>query len=151
MKPRILVVDDEESIREFLQIMLKKEGYDVTLAEDGQVGMDLFKKKSFDLVISDMQMPNKTGIELLKEVMQFDPSMTFMMITAFGTAETAVEAMKIGAYDYITKPFKIDEVRINIANALRSKNLEVENRQLKKVLKEEYSFQSLVGLSLIHI
>ena len=147
MKPRILVVDDEESIREVLQIMLKKEGYDVTLAEDGQVGMDLFKKKSFDLVIADMQMPNKTGIELLKEVMQFDPSMTFMMITAVGTAETAVEAMKIGAYDYITKPFKIDEVRINIANALRSKNLEVENRQLKKVLKEEYSFQSLVGNS----
>ena len=73
--------------------------------------------------------------------------MTFMMITAFGTTETAVEAMKMGAYDYITKPFKIDEVRINIANALRSKSLEFENRALKKELSKEYSFQNLVGNS----
>ncbi len=147
MKPRILVVDDEESIREFLEIMLKKEGYEVTTAEDGQKGLDLTKKKSFDLIISDLQMPNLTGMEFLKKVKENDPSMLFMMITAFGTTETAVEAMKVGAYDYITKPFKIDEVRINIANALKSKNLEVEVRQLKRVLNQEYSFQNLVGNS----
>lgn len=147
MKARVLVVDDEESIREFLEIMLKKEGYDVTCVEDGQQALDLLKKKTVDMVISDLQMPNVTGIELLKQVKDQYPDMLFMMITAFGTTETAVEAMKLGAYDYITKPFKIDEVRINIANALRSQNLEVENRTLKKELKQEYSFQNLVGNS----
>lgn len=145
MKPRILVVDDEESIREFLEIMLKKEGYEVTSAEDGQAALDLMKKKSFDMVISDMQMPNVTGMELLKKVKEQSPDMVFMMITAFATTETAVEAMKIGAFDYITKPFKIDEVRINIANALRSKSLEFENRTLKKELVKENVFQNLVG------
>ena len=147
MKARILVVDDEESIREFLEIMLKKEGYEITLAEDGQKAKDLLAKKSFDMIISDLQMPNVTGIELLKHVKDTSPEIVFMMITAFGTTETAVEAMKIGAYDYITKPFKIDEVRLNIQNALRSKNLEVENKTLKKELVKEYSFQNMVGNS----
>ncbi len=147
MKPRILVVDDEESIREFLDIMLRKEGYEVTCVEDGQKAIDILKKKSFDLVISDLQMPNVTGIELLKHCRETYSDLLFMMITAFGTAESAVEAMKMGAYDYITKPFKIDEVRINIANALRSRNLEVENRVLRKELQKEYSFQNLVGNS----
>jgi len=147
MKSRILVVDDEESIREFLEIMLKKEGYEVTLAEDGQKAKDLLVKKSFDMIISDLQMPHVTGIELLKHVKETAPEIVFMMITAFGTTETAVEAMKMGAYDYITKPFKIDEVRLNIQNALRSRNLEVENRSLKKELVKEYSFQNMVGNS----
>ncbi len=147
MKPRILVVDDEESIREFLEIMLKKEGYEVTCAEDGAKGKDLLAKKTFDLVISDLQMPNMTGIELLKYVKETYPELVFMMITAFGTTESAVEAMKMGAYDYLTKPFKIDEVRLNIQNALRAKHLEVENRVLKKELTKEYSFQNLVGNS----
>jgi two-component system response regulator PilR (NtrC family) len=147
VKPRILVVDDEESIREFLDIMLRKEGYEVTCVEDGQKAIDTLKKKSFDLLISDLQMPNVTGIELLKHCRETYSDLLFMMITAFGTAESAVEAMKMGAYDYITKPFKIDEVRINIANALRSRNLEVENRVLRKELQKEYSFQNLVGNS----
>ena len=147
MKPRILVVDDEESIREFLDIMLRKEGYEVTCVEDGQKAIDMLKKKTVDLIISDLQMPNVTGIELLKHVKETYPDLLFMLITAFGTTESAVEAMKMGAYDYITKPFKIDEVRINIANALRSRNLEVENRSLKKELEKEYSFQNLVGNS----
>ncbi len=147
MKSRILVVDDEESIREFLDIMLRKEGYEVTLAEDGSRAMDLLKKKTFDLVISDLQMPQVTGMELLKHVKDNFPDLLFMMITAFGTTETAVEAMKMGAYDYITKPFKIDEVRIVIGNALKSKNLEVENRVLKKELGKENSFQNIIGNS----
>lgn len=147
MKAKILVVDDEESIREFLEIMLKKEGYEVTLAEDGLKAKELVLKKSFDMIISDLQMPNMTGIELLKFIRQNYPEIVFMMITAFGTTETAVEAMKMGAYDYLTKPFKIDEVRINIANALKSKNLEFENRTLKKELSKEFSFQNVIGNS----
>lgn len=147
MKSRILVVDDEESIREFLEIMLKKEGYEITLAEDGQKAKDLLVKKTFDMIISDLQMPHVTGIELLKHVKENYPDVVFMLITAFGTTENAVEAMKMGAYDYITKPFKIDEVRMNILNALRSRNLEVENRVLKKELTKEYSFQNVIGNS----
>lgn len=147
MKSRILVVDDEESIREFLEIMLKKEGYEVSTAEDGLKAKEILQKKSFDMVISDLQMPNMTGIELLKHVKDSYPDVVFMLITAFGTTETAVEAMKMGAYDYVTKPFKIDEVRMNIANALRSKDLEVEVRSLKKELVREYSFQNMVGNS----
>lgn len=146
-KAKLLIVDDEESIREFLEIMLKKEGYEVTLAEDGQRAKDLLLKKSFDMIISDLQMPHVTGIELLKHVRESYPETLFMMITAFGTTETAVDAMKMGAYDYLTKPFKIDEVRINLQNALRSKNLEVENKVLKKELNKEYSFQQIIGNS----
>ena len=147
MKSRILVVDDEESIREFLEIMLKKEGFEVSLAEDGAKAKEMIQKKSYDMVISDLQMPNMNGIELLKFVKDSAPDTVFMMITAFGTTETAVEAMKMGAYDYITKPFKIDEVRMNINNALKSRNLEVENRSLKKELVKEYSFQNIIGNS----
>lgn len=147
MKAKILVVDDEESIREFLEIMLKKEGYEVTSVEDGLKAQEILKKKSFQMVISDLQMPHVTGIELLKHVKDNYPELVFMMITAFGTTETAVEAMKMGAYDYITKPFKLEEVRLNIQNAIGHKTLEVENRVLKKELVKEYSFQNLVGNS----
>lgn len=147
MKPRILVVDDEASIRDFFEIMLKKEGYEITSVEDGQKALDILKNKNFDMIISDLQMPNLTGIELLKEVKIQSPDMVFLMVTAFGTTDTAVEAMKLGAYDYITKPFKVDEVRINIAQALRNKNLEFENKVLKKELKIEYSFENLIGNS----
>lgn len=147
MKPRILVVDDEESIREFLQIMLKKEGYEISLAEDGQKAIEILQKKTFDMVISDLQMPHVTGMELLKHVKENYPDLVFMMITAFGTTENAVEAMKMGAYDYLTKPFKLDEVRLVVQNALRAQNLEVENKVLKKELIREYSFQNIVGNS----
>ena len=147
MKAKILVVDDEPSIREFLEIMLKKDGYEVFCAEDGQKAIDILKKKAFDLVISDLQMPNVTGIELLHHVTLNYPDLTFMVITAFGTTESAVEVMKKGAYDYITKPFKIDEVRLNIANALKSKRLEVENRSLKRELQKEFTFENLIGNS----
>ena len=147
MKPRILVVDDEESIRTFLDIMLKKEGYEVTLAEDGEHAIDILSKKTFDLVISDLQMPKKTGIELLQFARQNYPQVHFMMITAFGTLEGAVEAMKMGAHDYLTKPFKLDEIRLSISHVLRSQYLEKENVQLKNQLKVANHFQNLIGNS----
>lgn len=147
MKSRILVVDDETSIREFMEIFLKKEGYDVTLAEDGAKAKDILAKRTFEMVISDLQMPNLTGMELLKHAREAYPETVFVMMTAFGTLENAVEAMKIGAYDYLTKPCKIDEVRLVIQNALRTRHLEVENRVLKKELVKEYSFQNVIGNS----
>ncbi|MGH1469012.1 MAG: sigma-54-dependent transcriptional regulator [Bdellovibrionales bacterium] len=147
-KQKILIVDDEASIREFLEIMLKKEKkYEITLAEDGEQAINILKKKSFDLVISDLQMPNKTGMDVLEYINQMCPQTMFMLITAFGSTEIAVEAMKLGAYDYITKPFKLDEVRINISHALESVQLEKENRTLKRELKRTYNFENLVGNS----
>lgn len=147
MKSRILVVDDETSIREFMEIFLKKEGYDVTLAEDGAKAKEILAKRTFEMVISDLQMPNLTGMELLKHAREAYPETVFVMMTAFGTLENAVEAMKVGAYDYLTKPCKIDEVRLVIQNALRTRHLEVENRVLKKELVKEYSFQNVIGNS----
>jgi len=142
---RILVVDDEESIREFFQIMLKREGYEVFTASNGLEGFDFLKKNPVDLIISDIQMPEMSGLELLTKVKEVDPEMVVLMITAFGSTEIAVEAMKRGAYDYIQKPFKIDEVKIVIRQALEKRSLRIENQQLKKELGTKYAFDNIIG------
>src|SRR5262245_32251409 len=109
---RILVVDDEESIREFFEIMLKREGYEVVTASNGREALEKLKKAKVDLILSDIQMPEMSGLELLAAVKELDPELVVIMITAFGSTETAVEAMKLGAYDYVQKPFKIEEIKI---------------------------------------
>ncbi|MBE8163390.1 MAG: sigma-54-dependent Fis family transcriptional regulator [Bdellovibrionaceae bacterium] len=144
-KRKILVVDDESSIRDFLNIMLTKEGYDVVCAEDGAQALSVYRKQSFDMVISDLQMPNMTGLELLKQLVKENSSVLFMVITAFGSMETAIEAMKLGAYDYLTKPFNIEEVQINLKKAFSAKDLEVENRFLRREVQQEYSFDNCIG------
>lgn len=144
-KRKILVVDDESSIRDFLKIMLTREGYTIVCAEDGVQALALYKKQSFDMVISDLQMPNMTGLELLKELVKENSSVLFMVITAFGSMETAIEVMKLGAYDYLTKPFNIEEVGLNLKKAFSVKDLEVENRLLRRELQREYSFDNCIG------
>src|SRR5688572_21453233 len=131
---KILVVDDEESIREFFEIMLKREGYEVATASNGREALDHLRQRPADLVISDIQMPEMSGMELLTAGRELDPDALVIMITAFGWTETAVDAMKLGAHDYIQKPFKIDEVKIVIRQALEKRTLKLENRQLKKEL-----------------
>lgn len=143
----ILVVDDEESMREFLSIMLKREGYGVNVASDGAQALELLKENSYDLVISDIQMPRLGGFELLAQVMSRTPETAMIMITAFSSTEQAVEAMKQGAYDYITKPFKNEEIRLIVKNALERKLLKQENQELKKELGRRYSFGNLIGKS----
>ena len=142
---RILVVDDEESIREFFQIMLKREGYQVLTAANGREGLECLKKNQIDLIISDIQMPEMSGLELLSKVKELDPEMVVLMITAFGSTEIAVDAMKRGAYDYIQKPFKIDEAKIVIHQALEKRSLKLENQQLKKELGTKYAFDNIIG------
>lgn len=142
---RILVVDDEESIREFFEIMLKREGYEVLTACHGRDGLEVLKKHQVDLVISDIQMPEMSGMEFLSSAKELDPDTLFLMITAFGSTETAVEAMKLGAYDYVQKPFKIDEVKIIIQQALEKRSLKLENQQLKKELGTKYAFDNIIG------
>ncbi len=144
---QILIVDDEDSMREMLGIMLHRDGFSVVQAADGREGLALFRQGEFDLVISDIQMPHKNGIELLREIRADDPEALVIMMTAFSTTEEAVEAMKLGAYDYITKPFKTDEVRLIIAKALEKSTLKRENLALKAVIDKRYSFSNLVGKS----
>src|SRR3989337_3333404 len=146
-KEKILIVDDEKSIREFLEIMLKKEGYRVNSASSGEEAMKLFGNNSYELVISDIKMSGMNGVELLKNIKAMTPDVIVLMITAYASVDTAIDAMKAGAYDYITKPFNVDEVKHIIQNALDRRRLETENILLKKELKSRYSFANLVGTS----
>jgi len=143
----ILVVDDEASLRELLVIMLQREGYRVDEADNGVTALEKVNHNSYDLIISDIQMPQLTGIELLRELRRREIDVTVLMVTAFSSTEEAVEAMKLGAYDYITKPFKNDEIRLVIKNALERTQLQEENRKLKKELGERFSFKQLIGNS----
>jgi two-component system, NtrC family, response regulator PilR len=120
----ILVVDDEPSMREFLKILLEKEGYQVTTAADGSSALKLAENDPFDLVISDIRMPGLTGLELLARLKQLRSEIAVIMITAFASPDDAVAAMKNGAFDYITKPFNVDEIKRVIRSALKKKQQE---------------------------
>jgi len=144
---RILVVDDERSMREVLFSMLKNEGYDVTVAEGGEAAIEAVRRETFDAILTDVRMPKIDGLQVLKATKDLSPNTVVIMITAFGSSETAVEAMKLGAYDYITKPFKYDEVTLNIKRALERKRLRDENLNLKQRLETQYRFENIIGKS----
>src|SRR3990172_13371709 len=144
-KPRIIVVDDEESMGKFMQIMLSKEGYEVTAVQSGSEALQELKNKRFDLVIADLMMPKMDGIKLLSEVRNIDPDLSFIVMTAFASVDTAIDAMKKGAFDYITKPFKVDEIKLTIKKSLDQKRLTQENIQLKSQLKKELGFENFIG------
>lgn len=144
---KILVVDDEPSLREVLSIMLKRSGYSVTSVNDGGQAIELVQKEIFDLVITDLRMPKIDGMEVLKAVKSASPETVVLIITAFATADSAVEAMKHGAYDYLTKPFQVDEVQLIIRNALEKRRLTTENMLLKREMASQSSFTQLVGQS----
>jgi two-component system response regulator PilR (NtrC family) len=144
---KILVVDDEKSMRDFLSIVLKKEGYAVTTADDGEMASRLVQKEIFDLVLTDVKMPKLSGLQVLKTVKETSPDTIVVMITAFASTETAIEAMKEGAYDYLTKPFQIEEVRLIIQNALHKTRLRTENQLLKKRVKGAAALEDIIGRS----
>jgi len=147
-KSKILVVDDEPGMRTFLEIILRKEGYSVETAADGMKALDNINNNVFDLAILDILMPVMNGIEVLKRIIEKSPETTVIIITAFASHETAIEAMKLGAYDYITKPFKIDEIKLVIKKALDKKGLERENLRLRKELQTKYGFANIIGRSI---
>jgi len=143
----ILVVDDEEILREILRNTLESEGYDVVCADDGQTAFEYFQEDRFDLIISDIQMSRMDGIELLKKVKTIDPDVLVVIMTAYGSVETAVAALRYGAFDYITKPFIENEIRVTVRNAFRQVDLSRENRSLRKRLQEEYQYHNIIGQS----
>ena len=144
---KILVVDDELSMREFLEIMLKKSGYEVDCVADVEEALLRVENDLYDLVITDVIMPKMNGLELLKKIKEVSPETVVVMMTAYATTETAVEAMKEGAYDYITKPFKVDEIKLVIQKALEKKKLFRENVLLRQELKTRYNFGNIIGAS----
>ncbi|MGH9875947.1 MAG: sigma-54-dependent transcriptional regulator, partial [Pyrinomonadaceae bacterium] len=144
---KILVVDDERGLREVLSIMLKRAGYAVTEASDGEEAIGHISKEIFDLVITDLRMPKADGMAVLKAVKSSSPETVVLVITAFATADSAVDAMKQGAYDYLTKPFQVDEVQLIIRNALEKRRLSTENILLKREMASQSSFAQIVGQS----
>ena len=145
---KILVAEDEKGMRELLAIVLKKSGHDVVLCENGRIAIDAIKKEIFDLVITDLKMPEADGLSVLKTSKELSPDTVVMMITAFSTTEGAVEAMKAGANDYIIKPFKVDELKIKIRNALEKKTLRAQNILLRREIETKYGFGNIIGKSL---
>ena len=144
---RVLVVDDEQSMRDLLAIMLRQAGYDVAVADGGEAAIESLKAESFDLIVTDLRMRKVDGMTVLKAAKEHSPRTVVLVVTAFASTETAVEAMKLGAYDYITKPFKLDELKLTVANALERRRLREENLALKRQLRRERGFENFVGRS----
>jgi DNA-binding NtrC family response regulator len=147
MPPKILVIDDEDSMCNFMEIMLSKQGYNVDTATSGKDGVGLLKENNYDLVIADLNMPEMTGIEVLKTVRSFKKEQELIVMTAYASVDTAIEAMKQGAADYITKPFKIDQIKLVIEKAINRKKLMDENSTLRRQLQSDNSFDKFIGNS----
>jgi two-component system response regulator PilR (NtrC family) len=146
-RSRILVVDDERSMRELLHIVLRREGYTVFLAENGHAALATLEREPIDLLISDIKMPDMSGVDVLRAAKKNDPDLVGIMVTAFASTETAVEALRLGAYDYLTKPFDVEELKAKVRNALERRDLRQENVLLKKALRTASAFSNIVGRS----
>ncbi len=147
MQSKILIIDDDASLRRVLEYNLQEAGYAVTAAASGEEGLRFFQDEIYQLVITDMQMPGIDGLEVLQRVKALSPQTLVVIITAFGTVDIAVGAMKSGAYDYITKPFNRDELRLTVAKALQFGSMAAENRQLKSDLADKRDFEAIIGSS----
>jgi len=142
---RILLIDDEENFRHMLSVILKKRGYDVEIAGSGTEGLKKIDTAAFDTVLCDIRMPQMDGLEFLKEAQKAGCESTIIMMSAYGTLDTAIEAMKLGAYDYISKPFKPDEIILTLKKAEERERLRRENLFLKKEVQKEYSFENIIS------
>ncbi len=146
-KGRILVIDDEAEIRESLEALLDLEGYQVDLAQNATEGERRFESRAYDLVLLDLMMPDKSGMEVLRDIRERDRHTPIFMITAYGTVEAAVQAVKLGANDYLPKPWDNEKLLIEIDRVIAGQRLIDENTQLKRALKQRYSFPNIVGKS----
>lgn len=147
MKAKILIVDDEVSTTKLMQGFLQKKGYQIQIKHNPEEALQLANEEEFDLVITDYRMPQMTGLDLINKIREVDPVIPFIMITAYGSIETAVEIIKSGASEYLTKPIDLEELLLLIDKCIDKKQLMVENRQLKTILKERFSVESIVGSS----
>jgi len=146
-KGSILVVDDETEIREGLEMLLTSEGYGVSSAETGASGLAKLEERPFDLLLLDVSLPDRNGLDLLREIRLRDPQLSVVLITAYGSIDMARAAFKSGAMDYITKPWSNDELLAQVAQAVESRRLRDENVQLKRALKQRFNFPNIIGKS----
>jgi len=146
-QPRILVVDDEPSMREMLRIVLRRDGYEVVVAASGKEALQALQAQPFDLLLSDIRMPDTSGVDVLRAAKQIDGNVVAFMMTAFASTESAVEAMRLGASDYFTKPFSMDELRLKVRQHLEARRLREENLLLKRALNTRYEFSNILGRS----
>jgi len=145
--PRILVVDDERSMRELLAIVLRREGYEVLLAENGRAAIDLLERERVDLLISDIKMPDLSGVEVLRAAKRIDQDILGIMITAFASTDSAVEAMRLGACDYLSKPFDVDLLKMKVREKIENRQIRQENVLLKRTLGLSHQFANIIGRS----
>ena len=146
-KPRILIVDDELSMREMLHIVLRRDGYEVVLAKDGKEAVAHLQERHFDLLLSDIRMPDISGVDVLRAAKEINRDLVAFMMTAFASTNTAVEAMRLGAVDYFVKPFSMDELRLKVRQHLEAGRLRQENLLLKRALNSRYEFSNILGRS----
>ena len=144
---KILIIDDEKSILDLLSVVFKKEGYTVETSLSAKTALELIDKEEFDLILTDIKLPQMSGMKILKYVKEKYPAMPVVMITAYGTIIQAIEALKMGAMDYIVKPFNIEELKIIVAQGLENRRIQQENVLLKKDLEEKYGMNNMVGKS----
>jgi len=147
MAEHLLVVDDEQSMREFLEIMLTQEGYRVRTAATGEEGVKLYRQEEPDLILTDVKMPGMSGLDLIREVHTVNPHVPIIAITAYASADDAVRAVREGAYDYLSKPFQVEDLRIIIRNALETRRLREENLVLRRSIEDRYCFRNIIGKS----
>ncbi len=147
MKQKILIVDDDLGMRETLEAVLTADGFEVKTAVNGVATKDIINRRTFDLLLLDMKMPDCSGLELLPKIKEIAPDTEVVMMTAYGTIKSAVEAVKQGAFDFITKPFELDELRLIIQKALQMRRLADENKELRGLLNEKFVFKNIVGTS----
>ncbi|MCX7959780.1 MAG: response regulator, partial [Deltaproteobacteria bacterium] len=147
MKKRILVVDDESLIRESLVFILRKENYEVDEASNGIQALEKIKSDNYDLLITDIEMPELKGIELLEKVRQYSPDTFVILITAYASIETAISAFRKGASDYILKPLEFEDLLHRVKKIFEYKELLQENINLRAELNREYDFQNIIGNS----
>ncbi|MBI4766017.1 MAG: sigma-54-dependent Fis family transcriptional regulator [Deltaproteobacteria bacterium] len=145
--PHILVIDDDSSVRDILEDFLQLKGFEVSVTDDGEKGISLIQERRFDLFLVDLVLPGMNGMEVIKEVYSRQINIPAIIITGYGAIETAVEAIKLGAFDYITKPFVLEELFLVVQRALDFSKLKQENLFLKRQLKQRYDFHGLIGSS----
>src|SRR5215468_10522826 len=144
---KVLVIDDELDIREGLELLLTSEGYTVELAQNGTEGLHKLESRSYDMVLLDLMMPDRSGMDVLQEIRQRDRETPIFMITAYGSVEAAVKALKLGANDYFSKPWDNEKLIIEIDRMIARRRLESENTHLRRALKQRYSFPNIIGKS----
>ena len=146
-KGTVLIIDDEEEIRESIELLLTSEGLSTDTAGNGEEGLKKIEENLYDLVLLDLMLPGKSGMQVQREIKRIDPTLPVVIITAIGAVETAVTAIKEGSFDYVTKPWNNEKLVVIVTNGIKQRQLTSENLHLRRALKERFGYSNIVGKS----